>query len=148
MAHGVESRPPFLDHILADFASSLPVDMLVHLDEQNAPAEKWLFRQAAKPYITQEVYERRKQAFAAPFKWKKGGPLHQKLCHLITRKNLLHLGFVDCDKAEEIFRRSFDEEDELLFRKALLLAQFVSVGIQFGVKTWAPFDLRSGGRLS
>jgi asparagine synthetase B (glutamine-hydrolysing) len=44
MAHGVESRPPFLDHVLADFASTLPMDLLVHLDGQNVPVEKWLFR--------------------------------------------------------------------------------------------------------
>ena len=137
MAHGVESRPPFLDHVLADFASTLPVDLLVRLDGQKPPVEKWLFRQAAVPYITQEVYERRKHAFAAPFKWKKGGPLHQKLCSLINRKNLVHLGFVDCDRAEDILRRSFDEQDQLLFRKALWLAQIISIGIQFGVKTWS-----------
>ena len=141
MAHGVESRPPLLDHVLAEFASTLPVDLLVHLDGRKAPVEKWLFRQAAAPYLTQEVYERRKYAFAAPFKWKIGGPLHQKLCSLINRKNLLHLGFVDCDRAEDILRRSFDEQDQLLFRKTLWLAQIVSMGMQFGVRTWTPSEL-------
>lgn len=136
MAHGVESRPPFLDHIVAELSHTLPVDMLVHLDGDQPPVEKWIFREAVKPYITDEVYGRRKQAFAAPFRWKMGGSLYTKLSSLITRENIERLGFVDWSKCEDIVDRSFKDKDEILFRKAIWLAQLVSIGLQFGVQTW------------
>ena len=108
MAHGVESRPPFLDHVVAEFASTLPVDMLVHLSNDEMPVEKWIFREAVKPFVTEEVYQRRKHAFAAPFRWAKHGLLYNKLASLVSRENVEQLGFVDWDKCKDILDRSFD----------------------------------------
>lgn len=137
MAHSVESRPPFLDHIVSEFASSLPVDVLVHLKGEDAPIEKWIFREAVKPYVTEEVYARRKHAFRAPFRWKKDGPLYRKLTSLISREHIDQLGFVDWKKCHDIVDRSF-EGDQLLFRQAIWLAQLISIGLQFGVQPWKP----------
>lgn len=134
MAHGVESRPPFLDHVLADFANTLPVDFLVHLQGDESITEKWVFREAIKPFITAEVYHRRKQTFAAPFKYKFGGPLYLKLASLVNRKSLVSLGFVDVEKAEVMLREAFEKEDQALFRNTLWLAEIVSIGQQFSVR--------------
>lgn len=141
MAHGVESRPPFLDHVLAEFVNSLPPDMLVRLEGQNPPIEKWLFRQAARRYITDEVYERRKHAFAAPFKWRQDGVLYKKLSSLINADNMERLGFVDASVAEDIFYRAFRDGDQTLFSKAIWFAQIISIGLQFKVQKWvSPFE--------
>lgn len=137
MAHAVESRPPYLDHVVADFVNSLPVDLLVHLpDADSVPIEKYIFREAAKPFITPEIYARRKHAFAAPFKWKEGGPLWNKFQQLLSKENLEALGFVDVEKAMQVRDRAFREKDELLFREVLWLAQIASVGKSFGLGPW------------
>ena len=61
MAHGVEVRMPFLDHHLFEFVRTLPVRLLIHND-----IEKYILREAARPYITDEVYHRPKHPFTAP----------------------------------------------------------------------------------
>jgi asparagine synthase (glutamine-hydrolysing) len=75
MAHAVEGRLPFLDHPLVELTRSLPVEMKVR-----GLTDKFLLRQAARPYITQGVYARRKFAFAAPpALWRPGAPLYELL---------------------------------------------------------------------
>ncbi|GAB7333640.1 hypothetical protein MBLNU13_g05201t2 [Cladosporium sp. NU13] len=74
MAHSVESRPPLLDHVAARLAQNFSPDTLVYLVGDQKHTEKWTFREAVKPYVTDEIYRRRKQAFAAPFRWKKADP--------------------------------------------------------------------------
>lgn len=112
--------------------------MLVHLGGEEMPTEKFIFREAVKPFVTDEVYRRRKQAFAAPFRWKKGGPLYARLSSLITRENVEKLGFAEWDKCEEMVELCFNNEDEMLFRKCIWLAQIISIGLQFEMQTWAP----------
>jgi asparagine synthase (glutamine-hydrolysing) len=61
MAHGVEVRLPFLDHKLFEFARSIPASLLVRDGRQ-----KYVLREAVKPYVTDEVYRGVKQPFFAP----------------------------------------------------------------------------------
>jgi asparagine synthase (glutamine-hydrolysing) len=84
MAHGLESRVPFLDNDLVDFAMRLPVRFklknfaeIVHLNE-NEPGPKTtlyfrktkdgklLLRHVMERYIPQEVTDGEKQGFSAP----------------------------------------------------------------------------------
>jgi asparagine synthase (glutamine-hydrolysing) len=117
----------------------------VHVVGDQKPTEKWIFREAVKPYVTQEIYGRRKQAFAAPFRWKKGGPLHSKLLSLISRGNVERLGFADWSWCEDIVERCYSDGDELLFRKILWLAQIISLGLQFDIQTYKSNGLNSDG---
>jgi asparagine synthase (glutamine-hydrolysing) len=91
MAHSLETRVPFLDNDLVDFAMKLPtrlklgnLDNVVKLDEnepgdktaryfQKANDGKLLLRKAMARHIPQEVVEREKQGFSAPdASWFKG----------------------------------------------------------------------------
>jgi len=84
MAHSLESRVPFLDNDLVDFATKVPVRLklsnlaeVVRTDE-NEPGRtktqdfsktrdgKLLLREAMKRYVPKEVIEREKQGFSAP----------------------------------------------------------------------------------
>lgn len=83
MAHSLESRVPFLDNELVDFAMRIPVqyklrhlDQLVQMDE-NMPGKRLLYqketnegkavlRQAMSHLIPPEITERTKQGFSAP----------------------------------------------------------------------------------
>ncbi|KAK5117475.1 hypothetical protein LTR85_008860 [Meristemomyces frigidus] len=122
MAHRVDSRPPFLDHVVAEFSHTLSVDMLIHLEPDQPPVEKWIFARQSVP----------------PFRWELGGPLYIKLSSLITRENVERLGFVDWSKCEDLVERTFDGKDQLLYRQAIWLAQIISMGMQFSVQRWRP----------
>lgn len=61
MAHAVEVRLPFLDHVLFEYASQIPVALLAQ-GGQN----KFILREAAQPVIPDSVYHRVKKPFLAP----------------------------------------------------------------------------------
>jgi asparagine synthase (glutamine-hydrolysing) len=61
MAHSIEGRTPFLDHHLAELVCQMPVSMKVH-----GMTEKYVLREAARPFLTDTVYKRQKHPFMAP----------------------------------------------------------------------------------
>ncbi|AUS99144.1 asparagine synthase (glutamine-hydrolyzing) [Nostoc sp. CENA543] len=61
MAHSIEGRLPFLDHKVVELVRNMPVSMKI-----NGLTEKYVLREAAKPFITDTVYERQKHPFIAP----------------------------------------------------------------------------------
>ncbi|MDH3325378.1 MAG: asparagine synthase (glutamine-hydrolyzing) [Gammaproteobacteria bacterium] len=61
MAHSLEGRTPFLDHHLIEKVMKLPVNYKIR-----GQTEKYILREAAKPYLIDEVYKREKQPFLAP----------------------------------------------------------------------------------
>ena len=61
MGHAIEGRLPMLDGELVEFAKRLPIESKIH-----GGIEKHVLREAARPFVTRQVYERRKHPFAAP----------------------------------------------------------------------------------
>lgn len=62
MAHGIESRTPFLDYRLVDFLLAAPATFKIHNGMR-----KWGIRESLQPVLTPEVYARkRKLGFATP----------------------------------------------------------------------------------
>lgn len=61
MGHSVEGRLPILDSELVEFVKRLPV-----ASKLDGATEKRVLREAARPFVTKRVYQRRKQAFRAP----------------------------------------------------------------------------------
>jgi asparagine synthase (glutamine-hydrolysing) len=61
MAHAVEVRMPYLDHVLFEYASQIPIAQLAK-DGQN----KSLLREVARPWLSDGVRTRVKKPFLAP----------------------------------------------------------------------------------
>jgi asparagine synthase (glutamine-hydrolysing) len=57
----MESRPPFLDHLLAEYAARIPPSVRIH-----DGIEKWVLREAMKGVLPEVLYRREKFAFMAP----------------------------------------------------------------------------------
>ncbi len=153
MAHSIEARPPFLDHVLSEYVNNLPPSMkLAYTPDKkdngrgglpwgdgrsatNLLTEKWILREAGKPFITKELYDRKKQPYLAPNKSPKDGPLHKKLREICTRDAVENLGFVDYAVVEGALNSAFGEDaDALSFRVLLVVASWVVIGERFGVK--------------
>ena len=61
MSHSVEGRVPFLDHHLIEYVNALPPSMKIRYDPETGElTEKWILRQASRPFITEELYTRKK----------------------------------------------------------------------------------------
>ena len=61
MAHSLEGRVPFLDHHVVEFMRDVPIPLKIR-----GSREKYLLREAARPFITQNIYDRQKHPFLAP----------------------------------------------------------------------------------
>jgi asparagine synthase (glutamine-hydrolysing) len=61
MAHGLETRSPFLDHELVEFLAKVPANIKV---QNNQP--KYLMRKLAGSYLPAPILQREKQGFMLP----------------------------------------------------------------------------------
>ena len=61
MSHSIEGRPPFLDHRLFDWCTTVPIHHKFHQGR-----EKHLLREAMKPHLPSWVCQRPKHPFIAP----------------------------------------------------------------------------------
>ena len=136
MAHSIEARTPFLDHELTEYINNLPPSAKIRwLPEEERFVEKWVLREASKPFITQELYERKKHPYSAPTTYPVNGPLHQLLRRLITEQNVAQLGYVDWLKVDGLVDKAFGEEgDPGAMRKAIVIAEWIVLAQRFGVK--------------
>jgi asparagine synthase (glutamine-hydrolysing) len=68
MAASIESRVPFLDHKLVEFAAALPARMKLR-----GFKTKWILREAVRSLLPEEILTRPKMGFPVPFAmWMKG----------------------------------------------------------------------------
>ena len=68
MAASIESRVPFLDHHLVEFAAQLPPRMKLR-----GLTTKWILRESVKTLLPQEILRRPKMGFPVPFSlWLRG----------------------------------------------------------------------------
>ena len=68
MAASIESRVPFLDHPLVEFAAALPPRMKLR-----GLTTKWILREAVKAVLPSSILTRRKMGFPVPFGlWMRG----------------------------------------------------------------------------
>jgi len=120
MAHGLETRVPFLDNDLVDFAMRLPVnlklgnlDKVVELNENDLGNKvkryynktrdgKLLLRKAIEAYVPKEISNGVKQGFSAPdASWFKGESIRFVAERLIKRDSLIYQ-FLDANSVRKL----------------------------------------------
>lgn len=139
MAHSVEGRQPFLDHRLTSYANSLPPSVKLHWDPVNRSfTEKWILKEAMKPFITTELYQRKKHPFSAPVKYKPDGPVHKLFSGLITQENVEALGFLKWESCKDLVKDAIFNADRARYSQMILVGQFVILQQKFGVKKAIP----------
>ncbi|KAF8176883.1 putative asparagine synthase [Mycena galopus ATCC 62051] len=105
MTNSIESRVAFLDHHLVDYVNSLPPSVKVRPVPGDQPGkwsmvEKWILREAVKPFVTEELYFRKKVSFNPPPSGPPAVPsgllpLQKHLKARITQASVEKLGFIN-----------------------------------------------------
>jgi asparagine synthase (glutamine-hydrolysing) len=88
MAVSLESRSPFLDHRIAEFASTLPTSMLVHRGKG-----KRILRKLLERYVPKTMFDRPKMGFGVPVgNWLRRS-LREWADDLLSERRLADSGF-------------------------------------------------------
>ena len=98
MAHSVEGRLPFLDHEVVELVRNFPVSYKIR-----GLTEKLVLREAAKPFITERIYQRQKHPFlAAPATFQTNGALSQLVQDTLRSSVMSSIPFYDQSKVIEL----------------------------------------------
>jgi len=88
MAVSLETRAPFLDHRVVEFASSLPLSLKIREGQS-----KWILRQLLYRHVPREIIERPKMGFAIPLHDWLRGPLRDWAGALLSPSRLTREGY-------------------------------------------------------
>ncbi|UQC77634.1 asparagine synthetase [Colletotrichum lupini] len=97
--------------------------------------DKKVLREAGRPFITDEIYHRKKHPYSSPWKWPVGGPVQRMFRGLLTKEAVECLGFVDFGSISRCLETAFGGSgDPAAFRKILVVGAWVVLSQKFGVK--------------
>ncbi|KAJ6487077.1 putative asparagine synthase [Mycena vitilis] len=155
MAHSIESRPVFLDHPLVNYINTLPPSVKIRPIRGEGPGawtltDKWILRQAVKPFVTEEVFQRKKIAFNAPVSRNIEAnstdvPLPTMLKKRVTQSSVEALGLFNWEQIQGTLAHYLENPefpaDGGVDGKAQLLMyvlSFVILQERFSVPRWGP----------
>jgi asparagine synthase (glutamine-hydrolysing) len=149
MAHGLEMRPPLVDHRVLEFAASLPSQFKIRKGKL-----KIILREVAKRYLPQEITKRRKYGFGFPMARWFQGPLAPFITRVVQEGRIFESGFLDRRYAERLLREHIHLRVDHNFRLWSLLNMevwfrlFLCGESREQVRDWLQSLLHRGERLA
>jgi asparagine synthase (glutamine-hydrolysing) len=140
MAHSVEARTPFLDHHFTEYVNSLPPSVKIKIEDNGALNEKWILKEAVKPYITEEMYNRTKHPFVAPGSKGRSESIVKLMNKLVTQEKLEKLGWVNVESLLIAKEEFLEKGDPTLFKDLLGIMSYVVLADRFNVAPYTRFN--------
>ena len=100
MAHSLEVRVPVLDHLLVEWASSLPPELKLR-----HATGKFIFKKALEPDLPHEVLYRPKMGFRVPLAAWFRGPLRARLQEALHTGTLVESGYFEPRMLDRLVRQ-------------------------------------------
>ncbi len=116
MAHHVEGRSPFLDHKLMEFMTTVPAE-----DKLRGSCSKYLLKQVARPYLSEELLTRRKQGFGVPLRLWFRNELREMLHDHLSASHLVRDGILNGQAIQRILHEHQQSTRDHQHRLWLLL---------------------------
>jgi asparagine synthase (glutamine-hydrolysing) len=107
MAHGVESRAPFLRAALVEHALGLPRSARLR-----GTTGKWALKQAAAKLLPAEILHRRKQGFSPPFSSWARGPLRGLVLDVLAPARIAAAGVLDPVAVQHLVRAHLEGAED------------------------------------
>lgn len=107
MAHGVESRAPFLRPSLIAHALALPESLRLR-----GTSGKWVLKQAARELLPRTILDRRKQGFSPPFSTWSRGPLRGLVLDALSPARVARAGVLDPDAVQTVVREHLEARED------------------------------------
>ncbi len=107
MAHGVESRAPFLRTSLIEFALALPDDAKLR-----GTSGKWALKQAAAELLPRDILARRKQGFSPPFSAWARGPMRGLVVDTLSASRVEAAGVLDARAVQRVMREHLEGRED------------------------------------
>ncbi|KAJ7239186.1 putative asparagine synthase [Mycena haematopus] len=151
MANAVENRVSYLDHHLVEYVNTLPPSLKIMPIARNKPGtwsfdEKWILRQAVKPFVTDEIYRRKKTAYNPPPRPTASTGLSPIQLHLgkrvtqanVERVGIFHWPYIRDTLTDYLESPNFHVSGALDERARILLGvlSFIVLQEQFNVPTF------------
>jgi len=99
MATSIESRVPFLDHRLVEFAATLPDEWKL-----SGFTTKRILREAMKGVLPASILQRPKMGFPVPFSRWTRGPWHGVVRDVLLDRRTRERGLIDADGVDRLLR--------------------------------------------
>ncbi len=97
MAASVETRVPFLDLDLVEYAASLPVAF-----KQNGRVGKWILKKAMEPYLSKDIIYRKKTGFGVPLRFWLKNNLHEMVADLLSEQSIDQRGLFNAGAVKKL----------------------------------------------
>ncbi|MBN3038378.1 MAG: asparagine synthase (glutamine-hydrolyzing) [Candidatus Omnitrophica bacterium] len=91
MAHGIETRVPFLDHRLVELAFTLPSNLKLN----KLFNDKYILRKATARFINRKIAKSKKQAFRVPIEDKFESSFEDLIHEYLSEKRIKNRGYFD-----------------------------------------------------
>jgi asparagine synthase (glutamine-hydrolysing) len=114
MSVALESRAPFLDHRVVEFAARLPLSFKVRQGQS-----KWLLRRVLRRYVPDALVEGPKRGFLVGFGAWLRGPLREWAEALLTETRLRSDGFLDAAEVRAKWNHFLSLWNVLMFQSWL-----------------------------
>ena len=99
MAHGLESRSPFLDHLLVEFAATLPAKYKIQ-----GRTQKSILKSIARDFLPLNIIDRPKQGFGVPVgEWFRG-ELKGMVSNVLDNSHFIETGWLEQGRVMELWQ--------------------------------------------
>jgi asparagine synthase (glutamine-hydrolysing) len=98
MAASIESRVPFLDHVLVEFTARIPAKYSIQ-----GMAGKFILKQAVEDLLPRSIVYRKKMGFPTPWEYWLSGPQLDDLERMLLEPRTIERGIFQRDTVKRIF---------------------------------------------